>query len=312
MPGWWIGEKDGRVDKPYISPESWNHKLRSAGFTGDEGFGYDAVKPFQLTFTMLSSKIRQETKTKVILVNRKEPCQWAHNIAEGLNQLGYTTAFGTLEGDPSGAGIMFLLDAQGPYLYDMPEEDFFGIQQYITKTTGPIFWLTKSSQLTCQDPRYGLIYGLARTLRREMGCDFSVFETDLWDNQAAESVCHVYDRINASHQTDELDPDYEFSYHKGMVYVGRCHWVPPVTATDELSTEGDDDMVIKLDISTPGLLDTLTWSKIPPDELGDDEVEVEVRYVGLNFRVGQLSDSTYPYLLMAWAGSYAVFGFGWG
>jgi NADPH:quinone reductase-like Zn-dependent oxidoreductase len=47
----------------------------------------------------------------------------------------------------------------------------------------------------------------------------------------------------------------------------------------------DNEALIKLNIGTYGLIDTLQWSQVAESKLGGDEVEVEVRYVGLNFRV---------------------------
>ena len=118
-----------------------------------------------------------------------------------------------------------------------------------------------------------------------MGADFSIFETDVLDLEAAESVCQVYDSIKASRESEELDPEYEFSYQGGVVHIGRCHWTS-LDKGDEGTTGLVEEMVMKLDVSTAGLLDTLHWTAIPQGNLGDNDIEIQIRYVGLNFRVG--------------------------
>lgn len=224
---------------------------------------------------MISGKTRQPAKTKITLVTRKTPSPWAHSVAERLREHGCTADLDTLDGDPSGTDVMFLLDTDGPYLYEILEQSFLSLQEYITKITGRILWVTQSSQFTCKNPCYGLIYGFARTLRREMGAVFSIFDADVLDLEAAESVCRVYDSIKASRESEELDPEYEFSHQGGVVHIGRCHWTSPDT-TDEVTAELVEDMVMKLDIGSPGLLNTLNWTAVPQGELGDNEIEIEV------------------------------------
>ena len=47
LPGWWLGENDGRPHEPYISPNRWDEELRGAWFCGADAIVYDEPAPFQ-------------------------------------------------------------------------------------------------------------------------------------------------------------------------------------------------------------------------------------------------------------------------
>lgn len=285
LPGWWHGDKDERPDRPYVSPERWDCELRAAGFTGSEACAYDIAPPFQHNFTMLSGILKQAFDQNVLLIGGKRDSAWVDDIFSEFRKHGYQVDWGTLENTPPlNRDIVFLLDGDDPFLYNVQEKQFLLLQEMMLKTERRIIWVTTSTQLTCTDPRYGLIYGFARTLRVEMGIDISIFETDTFDKAAANSLCKVYGRIHHSREVQELDPDFEFSYHDQAIHTGRCHWTHP--SKSEMSLlEPSDNEAVKLDVGTLGLLDTLCWSQIPEEDVGDDQVEIEIRYVGLNFRV---------------------------
>ncbi|KAJ5291615.1 Fum1p [Penicillium angulare] len=270
LPGWWIGENDDRADRPYVSPERWDYELRATGFTGSESYAYDHEPPFQHTFTMISRILPQDP--------------WACQVASSFRERSYSVEWGTLEGKPpADQDIIFLMDIQEPFMYEMHQEKFLRLQAYMSEVKQRIIWVTKSCQLSCEDPRYGLVFGFARTLRHEMGLDISIFESDIFDTTAARSLCQVHDIIEVSREIGNPNLEYEFSCQRGSVHIGRCYW-DSLADNEAPSVEVTEKSLARLSLETYALLDTLHWVETAEKELRDDQVEVEIKYIGLNFR----------------------------
>ncbi|KAJ5379544.1 Fum1p [Penicillium cosmopolitanum] len=284
LPGWWIGANDNRIDMPYVSPDRWDFELRAAGLTGNETYGYDMEPPFHLNHTIISGIASEQQNKVVTLVTSSLPSPWIAEVTSRFRENGYLVNMSTLnEIPPDGEDLVFMLDLDESFVYNLDEPTFLLLQEFMLNMTGRGLWVTRSTQLSCQDPRYGLVHGFARTLRIERELDLSTFETDVCDDESAHALYRVFDKIKCSRGVEELDPDYEFSYQDRVTHVGRCHWSPPRENEGSVSST-DSETFIKLDVGTHGLLDTLHWSRVEETELADDEVEIEVRYVGLNFR----------------------------
>ncbi|RAK78084.1 class I SAM-dependent methyltransferase [Aspergillus fijiensis CBS 313.89] len=54
LPGWWLGEADGRADGPCVPPEEWDQRLQLAGFEGLHAVGLDSEPPFYYNANMLA------------------------------------------------------------------------------------------------------------------------------------------------------------------------------------------------------------------------------------------------------------------
>ncbi|KAJ5142667.1 Fum1p [Penicillium bovifimosum] len=283
LPGWWIGDKDNRSNEPFVSPERWDRELRNAGFNGSEAYGYDGAQPFQYNFLMMSSVSNVPPKSEVLIVTGTTPHPWALEFASHLQKIGHLVEFATLDDEPpADRDIFFLLDLDDAFLYEISETQFLGLQSYIHKIKTQVIWVTPSSQLTCKDPRYGVVFGFARTLSKEIGLDFCIFESDLFDATAVQSLGKVYGKIKKARALQDTDLEYEFSHSNGAVYVGRCHWVPPSDSPKADSAR--EKMVKKLDIRNYGSLDSLYWATAPKQSPTRGQLEVEIRYIGLNFR----------------------------
>lgn len=234
---------------------------------------------------MISGILRKIEDKKVTIVGNRLNSPWASSVTCCLRANGYAVSLSTLEeAPPKDEDLIFLLDLDTPFVHNLGEHSFLQLQQYFLRMTGRGIWVTHSTQLTCQDPRYGLIYGLARTLRIEYELDISIFETQHFDDESANALFRVLEKIKSSRDNEQLDPEYEFSYQDRVTHIGRCHWPVPAKG-EEKTPEVNDSSAIKLDVGTYGLLDTLQWSEVADTKLNLDEVEVEICYVGLNFRV---------------------------
>lgn len=145
--------------------------------------------------------------------------------------------------------------------------------------------------MSCSDPRFGLVLGLAWTMRHEVTPNFATLEIDNFNSDGVVSVARVLQHIQQGQYYSWLDPDREFAVHNGVIHVSRVHWTPVEEALDLVSLSKDYGRA--LDIGTYGLLGSLTWCEQRPRALKADEVEVDMRYCSLNFRVSACFISLY-------------------
>ena len=209
--------------------------------------------------------------------------EWAYIAEAQLAQGGYTVHWCTLDQLPADQIIISLLDLGGPFFDKISEGNFRVFQKAISTTTNcRIIWVTRGSQLECSDPRYGLVLGLARTLRFEMNVDFSTFEVDKFNEKNATALCDLLKEMQIFRDKPWLDQDYEFAVRDGVIHIGRFHWTP---LDEEMTTTNKPNMSKGLHIGTYGLLNSLSWVEYEEPSVGENDVMVEIKYTGLNFRV---------------------------
>ena len=224
------------------------------------------------------------TGTVQILCDHEIP-PVGHQIAEQIRNDGHQVVWTTLDQAPISTGtILCLLDLTDPFLSNMSSKEYESLQQYIIRAAGArILWVTQCAQMKCSNPYFGLILGLARTMRYEMSIDFATVEMDNWDAASLGCLLEVFRKFHAKRigGTDDSQ-EYEFAVHDWTVYVGRFDWKPlPAPTIGQICPE----FTKSLDIKNYGVLDTMSWAAKILAPLGDDEVEVEIHYAGLNFRV---------------------------
>ena len=102
----------------------------------------------------------------------------------------------------------------------------------------------------------------------------------------------MFNKVRASEDNEKLLPDREFGVDNGVIKIGRYQ---PFSLEQEVvdRSQSGTSAVKRLEIGKPGLLDSLQWVEGTPQKvLGEHEVEVHTRAVGMNFRV---SDDDLPF-----------------
>ncbi|EGE05508.1 fatty acid synthase S-acetyltransferase [Trichophyton equinum CBS 127.97] len=268
-----------------LSSEQWEQQLHTAGFSGVDAISFDFDAHHQTSFSILSTvKPSPSTNTDVTLLAGDIPCPWAKEIAGSLEKTGYRVHWGRLDqSPPTSHCIVSVLDLESPFLHNLSEEKYIALHSYLTKIgKSRMIWVTRMNQLECSDPNFGIIFGLARTLRNEMGLDISTFETNVFTSAAINGLSKVLDKVERSRASSALGPEYEFAFHNGGIYIGRCHWVSPHS---QMPIESLGETPRKLAIKTIGSVDSLYWKPFADaTELTGDEIEIDMHYIGLNFR----------------------------
>ncbi|OJJ99176.1 hypothetical protein ASPACDRAFT_1870238 [Aspergillus aculeatus ATCC 16872] len=287
LPDWWNGESDGRLQAPYVKPERWHTELLQAGFTGAMCVTLDNKPPFQQNANIISRRPAEylpAQKVTFLSVSVESSIPWEKRLEETLLKQGYRVEWATLQSLPANTECLIsLLDLHAPVMHDMSEPQFEELKNLFSMSSNvPLIYLTRSVQTTCQDPRLGLALGFSRTLRREIVGKIVTIELDALNDGTCGAVVDIYHRTRQMVPKDTLIDD-EYVVRNGQVYTSRVHWH---TLRGQLEEEPKVESGRCLSIKRYGLIDSLNWQTVPDATplLDSTEVEIDVHYVGLNFR----------------------------
>lgn len=315
LPGWWLSEDPERQLTPSLSPELWRSVLSATGFSGVDLEVRDCDSDeFYMISTMMSTATPGTPATtlngpaEVLLVHAGSPppMDWLQNLQVALGGKNSSiTSLKALQGvsDLKGKMCVFLGEMDRTLLESVVSDDFTSLTSMLQYSQGTL-WVTRGAAMASDDPRKALHLGLLRTLRNENhGRRFVSLDLDPlrdpWTAQSCDAIVNVLNAVGASHEKE-----FEYAERDGTIHVPR-------TFSDSSSSEKEDLVVlepfqnetrlVRLDVQTPGLLDSLHFKLCSADEawsseLPEDWVEIEPRAFGLNFRdimvaMGQLESN---------------------
>ena len=178
------------------------------------------------------------------------------------------------------------------YLTKLTAESFEGMKP-LTQAAG-VLWMTGG----LLSPNAGLVRGLARTLRAEFQIQkFVTLAIEDWSmpgDDLVELIRRVFEQSFYS-ECNAAEYDRELAVRDGVVHIPRL--VHDNVTTDNLNRETlavsrylqpfyQEGRPLRLTITNPGVLSTLSFVN---DErlalpLPEDEIEIEIRASGLNFK----------------------------
>lgn len=286
LSGWWLGHDDGRPEEPYVLPERWTNEFVAAGFEAPHTVVYDYDFPHHINASIIG-KVAEETKPTsamtILCIGQEEPnvqAMKARLEADGVEVaiclFGHDT---TIRQD-----VICFLDQSSPMLHGMDQHTFKQLFNHILSTKSKIFWVTRSAQIGCEDPRYGMILGLARSARQEQNTKLFTIELDAKTPRATavDRICEIV-RASNKEAPEDMELDWEYSIVDGVVHVPRMHWQ---TLAESVAQSADETALTtrRLTVATPGLLHTMHWKEELVPDLRDDEVRVRIKSVGMNFK----------------------------
>ena len=246
---------------------------------------YDDERPFQINANIVARPAETITYPKeVTILCDSDPSSTSRTVEALFAKKGFRVQLSSLDQLPfANQDVISLLDLTSPFFDEISSEKLSAFQQYVQnlKSSG-ILWVTRSAQVGCKDPRYGQVLGVARTIRSELLIDFATFEIDEVDSCALQCFFEVFCKFQRRVKGPQHDPDYEFALFEGSIQIPRFHWIPVL---EQLSAISEHELPRKLEIGKLGFLQSLRWVQDKPIHLADDQVEVEPRAVGLNFKV---------------------------
>ena len=284
LPGWWLGEQDGRYLEPHLPLEKWDTELWNAGFQGADTGIHDDEIPYQINMSIVSTIPPRFEHTRKVSLLCEEQTPAVDHIHRIFMEKGYAVDRRYLhEQPPDDREVISVLDLDKAFLFDIAAGKLQSFKQYMGKLKRGILWVTHSVHVDCKDPAYGMIFGVARTMRSELSIDIATFEIDDMGADTWTTLLQVFETFQRRDKNSDMDPDYEYALAKGTVYIGRYHWLSVNQELSDLERR-QEGRLKTLEVGTYGLLHTLQWGKVRPHILADEEVVVEIKAIGTNIR----------------------------
>jgi SAM-dependent methyltransferase len=288
LPGWWVGDEDGRPDEPYISVKQWDEKLREAGFSGVDTAVTDDDFPYWMCAHITSRAITNAGSPKpeaVVFLYKDYKVDFAQELASMFQADGVDVHWQCIRdggADRTVKHVISTIDLEGPFFHDISEGDYKSFISYLSSPEGRgLLWLTRPAQIRCSDPRYGVVNGLSRTIRVELLVDFWTVELEDLTTASAKAASAISRQFWAREPLKHgVDAEFWVG-QEGTVHVGRYHWTSLPSALEPDLPKTDPKQLM---IGQYGMLDSLGWVQQGQRFVGSDEVELDVRCVGLNFK----------------------------
>ncbi|OIW29210.1 hypothetical protein CONLIGDRAFT_715584 [Coniochaeta ligniaria NRRL 30616] len=210
--------------------------------------------------------------------------------------------------------IISFLELDKPWLQDVSESDFSRLKHLFQTASGGILWVARGASST--RPELSLFQGLARSLRAEdesgrfVTVDLSGLPPSEYNDNHAVADAATIVKLYAQIFVEKRQPsDSEFVEKDGMLWIKRL--VPDhktnqrvaqrtrkITPAPEVwdivgrqqqhQEKQEEKRTLKLQAETIGTIDSLLFAEqeepAAQQDLAPDEVEIEVKAVGLNFR----------------------------
>ncbi|KAI5922046.1 hypothetical protein F4810DRAFT_303598 [Camillea tinctor] len=316
LPGWWLGDADGRQAGPLLDPKQWETLLKRTGFEGLEVCEADYPGAYEMS-SLIVSRASVETKMAVPAVhvfslNGQGPA--TDELIRLLENDGRSSKLVKADIAQVASGPLIILDTQIPGILDkLDESSFLSLRSALGKLES-ILWVTSGAN--CTNPTAAMVTGLSRTLRNEKaGLKFITLDLDPLTVADSTKVAEIVSKVFKARFTvrDDLK-DMELVEREGEIKVPRLveHSELNELLLREMADAAEAPKLeqlyqplrplrpLRLQVGTPGLLDSLHFVDVPDrsTSLDDDSVEFQVKAIGLNFRdvltaLGQI-ENPYP------------------
>jgi acyl transferase domain-containing protein/NADPH:quinone reductase-like Zn-dependent oxidoreductase/NAD(P)-dependent dehydrogenase (short-subunit alcohol dehydrogenase family)/acyl carrier protein len=235
----------------------------------------------------------------VVIVHDESQLQKAvaAGIADILEQAtGKRPEFGSLfANNVAGKLCIFLSELDQSLLTSLTEDQFSALQKILTTVEG-ILWVVRGAYANSTSPNANMVAGLSRSIRSETLLRFATLDLDSNTNVSEEHTTNAIIEVFKAAFGSESSADTELEY---MERAGSF-FTPRIINDDKMNEfvhrqtkEGvleptkfsQEKRPLKMIVETTGALDTIHFvdddNKI---SLGEDELDIEVKAVGVNHR----------------------------
>ena len=308
------GKEEFREDGPLLTETQWDRILKGSGFTGVDRSLHDypgeAVHSNSLLVSTASTKAEPSSGTNKdwIIVQSHESSRYSLSalneqvkaiagnvpLLVGLSQISNM--------DLKDRYCIFLDELECPMLADMSSETYQAIQNLCT--AAKVLWVVQGVQGDVSaNPDSGMVIGLTRSVRSENPAVRLVTldldsQAKLSPSRTSEVIATVCRAAFIQEGSELLQPpaqESEFLERGGILHIPRVvqdfgmeqriqNLTRNLVPMEQTSFEPDRS--VSLRIGSVGLLDTFYFDHDDHSEgpLETDEVEIQIRAAGLNFR----------------------------
>ncbi|KDN61564.1 putative beta-ketoacyl synthase domain-containing protein [Colletotrichum sublineola] len=194
---------------------------------------------------------------------------------------------GMHEVNTEGKLTIVLTEIEQPFLANPTKEQFAEVRNMLAGVQGCL-WVVRGAYDKATSPESNMIVGLSRTLDEDdaSAVIFEIFKLAFGANASSTSELEFMER-SGRFFTPRIVHDEE------MNEIVHRETNPSVV---ELQPFGKDNRYLKMEFSTPGAIETVHFVEdvAATQPLGDDEIEFEVKAVGMNLRDVMLAKGQIP------------------
>lgn len=321
LPGWWLSEEPERKSSPSLSVPFWDQVLKRAGFTGiDIEIPDSESDMYSISIMMSTAAMPQSPKLSsqdimIVTSGNAYPVKWMESLRRSISAGGALPAVHSLESMATmatacrGKICVFVGELDQPILYNPKTPEFEAIKALAINCKG-LLWVTRGGSVDCEDPKVSLAPGFVRSLRNEyVGRRYLTLDLDpnapRWYEDGTSTIAQV---LKAGFGTlsggnvDAAPADFEYAERDGVLLIPRFYkdvdrnkFVSPDVV--DLSEPANvlveplhqSNRPLRMEVATPGLLDTLAFVDDPfaithGDSLPPEMVEINPKAWGVNFR----------------------------
>ncbi|KAH8198332.1 hypothetical protein TruAng_007487 [Truncatella angustata] len=298
-----------RYDGPFLSKSLWQKVLPASGFSGLD-FYLDDYAGGNVSATVICATATEPVQSVprpisdlkgpgITIVYRSTPPLFTQPMADHIARTtGVPIAMLPLAEIETAQTnrYIFILEVDSPFFLDVTPKEWGMFQSALKHSTSSL-WVTGGDLLVGKEPLYAMVSGLAKGIRTEnSSVRFSILDIDrVPDTSDSEIFSLVGQLENRVADSTRLNDDSEFRYKDGVLHVSRLAsddtlsgkseaTADAESTTQQLSLKDLKTTPLQLAIEKPGVLSTVYFKPDPEFSkiLPADEVEIEVRYAGVN------------------------------
>lgn len=323
LPGWWLSTEPEREWSPCLSETQWNKFLAGNGFSGVDialaDFNDDTCHEHSILISTAVEDVHcngnGRARDEITLIT--SPLSSLQNtvareIQTHLEEQDYGICSLVSIDDPALSRkahtiLLFLVELDAPYLSSLDAATFDSLQSLLCQARRSL-WVTSATPSSSSSAEQCMIRGLARVLFTEkpglvlatLAFESECLEVESYSRLTSLLLYKVFP--SRDHSIDEL----EYVEKDGMLHNVRVfdaeslnQDVHEKTTILTRSQTFEQSPPLTLSIPKTGLLESISWEEDTEhaQELADDEVEIQIQAIGVNFRdllvmLGKYSAST--------------------
>ncbi|KAK5653765.1 hypothetical protein OQA88_7922 [Cercophora sp. LCS_1] len=332
LEGWWMSE-DGRRDGPLLTVPEWDDCLKRHGFSGTDlaipaqnGWSSD-VSTVIVARAVETEASKGIARTATIHLGHSDEAQVA--IAEkirlslGQHRIDAKQENWSLTPTADTNSLAIVVDsAEHPLLFDPSEESFEHVKQLLLQGKNVLWVSFQCSPPTGETAAFkNMVNGSARVIRRE-NPGLRLITVDVQDQvyPSKDAVLeHIVQTLAQIAESSFWDPEatraeeLEYAIQEGKLAIPRVlpddRFAQYVDSRNPEQDKGESALVeckyldqsrpLMFDVQFPGLLNTMRFTDNDKmaEPLGADEVEIQARAYGVNFKdvflaLGQMAPGT--------------------
>jgi len=298
-----------RYDGPFLSKSLWRTVLPVAGFSGLD-FYLDDYAGANVSATVICATAAERAAPLVpelaipshegiTVIYRSQPAPFVQPLVERLSKTNRISvdAIPLAEIEKARSRrFIFVVEVGQPFFLNVSEQEWQAFQWAVRNGRSSL-WVTTGDLMEGKEPVHGMISGLVKGIKSEnSSIRFSTLDLDRIPDSSDEYLLGTVEELEARvADNTKLNDDSDFRYRAGALYISR------LTADDALCEESKatanpdkalakipikdlKKVPLKLAIEKPGVLSTVYFTEDPAfsKPLPPDQVEIEVKYAGLN------------------------------